>query len=131
VGCRETRLIWVASDGRAGRRSVGVLLGSRERELGQSVELDAGSTGFKVLRGRESVVGVGVGVGKGVGFPIGGGGDGGEGRIWSVGDGTVERGRKMNLNEPAFSNFLVLKNEKQLHVEKRRKRDGQKAHVYV
>jgi hypothetical protein len=43
----------------------------------------------------------------------------------------VERGRKMNLNEPAFSNFLVLKNEKQLHVEKRRKRDGQKAHVYV
>jgi hypothetical protein len=26
-----------------------------------------------------------------------------------VGEGTVERGRKMNLNEPAFSSFLVLK----------------------
>jgi len=48
-----------------------------------------------------------------------------------VGEGTVERGRKMNLNEPFSSSFLVLekKNEKQLHVEKRLKRDGQKAHV--
>jgi hypothetical protein len=49
---------------------------------------------------------------------VGGGGDSGE-------------GEKMNLNEPFSSSFLVLekKNEKQLHVEKRLKRDGQKAHV--
>jgi hypothetical protein len=39
----------------------------RERESWD----DAGSTGFEVLRGRESVVGVG--------FPVGGGGDSGEG----------------------------------------------------
>jgi hypothetical protein len=76
---------WVAEKpGRSGRRrtverSGTVELGDgwsgfcwvRERESWD----DAGSTGFEVLRGRESV----VGVGKGVGFPVGGGGDGGEG----------------------------------------------------
>jgi hypothetical protein len=94
----------------------------RERELGRLVELDVGSTGFKVLRGRESV----VGVGKGVGFPVGGGGDSGEGEIWEMGNFL-----KMNLNELCVFKLFCLKkkNEKQLHVKKRRKRDGQKAHV--
>jgi hypothetical protein len=65
------------------------------------VELDVGSTGFEVLRGRESV----VGVGKGVGFPVGG-----EGRICEMG-----KILKMNSNvDPAFSTlFFVKKKRKQ------------------